>query len=496
MTISKLELIVLSLILFLGTFFRLYHLRETAMFLGDQGRDAIIAKDIIKNGDIALIGPVTSVGNMYLGPFYYYFMALGLAFTYPDPIGPAVEVALVGIATIPLVFFITKKMFGNSSAWIATIIFTCSSIAIDQVRFSWNPNIAPTVGLLIFYLAYQLMREKKYTSIVWLAVAFAILIQLHYMALVVGLFISVPILYLFISQKKARSTIIKMSLIGLGLFFMSLIPLIAFDVRHEHLISEAFTSFFSSNQEHVLPAGKLIKIVTNFSGNLYKLLPQMLELKTQIWLKITTLMILVVTVYLYKKVHQNQKIAILISGLWLSASALLMSLYSSSIFIHYLSFSHAVSFVILGGLAGMLYEKSHWVLKIAIILAVSSFSMVSPSKSSAFSIGQSNIDTAKITSQSIVDRVKEGEKYNIVLISGTGDIDAQSYRYFLETSSKPPVKKEERGSIETLYIIQEDYFDQKVEDSPIYEIVVFPDKTPKEVYTIKNGPTVTVMKKS
>jgi hypothetical protein len=495
MTVSKLEMIALGLLLLLGGFFRLYHLRETAMFLGDQGRDAIIAKDIIKNGDIALIGPVTSVGNMYLGPFYYYFMVPWLAISYPDPIGPAVGVALVGILTIPMVYFMTKKMFSASGAFIATTLFVCSSIAIDQVRFSWNPNIAPTVGLLIFYVAYRLTIEKKYHLITWLGVLFAIIIQLHYMALLLGLFIALPVISLFVSEKKDRGKIVGRSLLAILIVVLSTLPLVIFDARHDHLISRSFAEFFSSNQEHVLPTSKVAKVITSFSGNFYKLIPQMLESTTQKSHKIITFILLFLTLLAYKKSDQNQKKAIRLAGLWLGVTALLASFYASSIFTHYLSFSQAVSFLIIGGIAGIVFEKYKLIAKTVIIVGLLMFVIKSPQKSVAFMQGQSHIDKAKTTSQSIVDRVGEGEKYNVVLISGTGDIDAQSYRYFLEVSDKPPVKKEARGEVETLFIIQEDYFNTKVVDSPIYEIVVFPDKTPKEVYTIENGPTITKLTK-
>ena len=70
------ERIFLTFVLVVASFFRLYRINETLMFLGDQGRDAIVAKRMLIDHDLTLIGPVTSVGNMYLGPFYYYFIII------------------------------------------------------------------------------------------------------------------------------------------------------------------------------------------------------------------------------------------------------------------------------------------------------------------------------------------------------------------------------------------------------------------------------------
>jgi len=66
--------LLLVVILLIASFLRLYNLPHNMMFLGDQGRDAIIVKNIFTKFDPVFIGPVTSVGNMYLGPLYYYFV--------------------------------------------------------------------------------------------------------------------------------------------------------------------------------------------------------------------------------------------------------------------------------------------------------------------------------------------------------------------------------------------------------------------------------------
>jgi len=65
-----------ALVLFIsGLFLRFYKLNGFVTFLGDQGRDAIIIKRIVSFEHFPAIGPPTSVGQVYLGPFYYYFIA-------------------------------------------------------------------------------------------------------------------------------------------------------------------------------------------------------------------------------------------------------------------------------------------------------------------------------------------------------------------------------------------------------------------------------------
>lgn len=81
-------------ILIIGAFLRLYKIDGYMTFLGDEGRDVIIVRNLLVNADPILIGPGTSVGGMYLGPLYYYFMAPFLLLANFSPVGPAVGVAL------------------------------------------------------------------------------------------------------------------------------------------------------------------------------------------------------------------------------------------------------------------------------------------------------------------------------------------------------------------------------------------------------------------
>ena len=193
------ELFSLSIIISVGSFLRLYRIPETLQFLGDQGRDAIVVKEILQ-GDFTLLGPVTSVGNMYLGPFYYYFMAPFSALTYPNPIGPAYGVALMGILTIVLVYYFVRKIFDRNTAIVSALVYAAMNQAVFFSRFSWNPNIAPIFGLIIFYSIYKTLEEKNYKYLVLAYFSFGLIIQLHYLALILVGFIAGANLFLFFKK--------------------------------------------------------------------------------------------------------------------------------------------------------------------------------------------------------------------------------------------------------------------------------------------------------
>ena len=59
--------ILLIIILIVGAAVRFYRLAEYINFLGDEGRDAIVAYNIA-HGHLTLLGPTSSVGGFFLGP--------------------------------------------------------------------------------------------------------------------------------------------------------------------------------------------------------------------------------------------------------------------------------------------------------------------------------------------------------------------------------------------------------------------------------------------
>ena len=64
-------LIMVIVLIFAVFFLRFYRLPEYLMFLSDQGRDAIVLKRLVTLEKLVFVGPTTSIGNVFTGPFYY-----------------------------------------------------------------------------------------------------------------------------------------------------------------------------------------------------------------------------------------------------------------------------------------------------------------------------------------------------------------------------------------------------------------------------------------
>src|SRR3989344_8720574 len=142
------------LILIFAAFLRLYRIQDYMTFLGDEGRDVLVVYNIL-HGKLTLLGPTASVGGFFLGPTYYYFMTPFLFIFNYSPVGPAVMVALFGIATVWLVYKFSREIFNSRVGLISALLYSISPIVIAYSRSSWNPNIFPFFSLLTLYIIYK-----------------------------------------------------------------------------------------------------------------------------------------------------------------------------------------------------------------------------------------------------------------------------------------------------------------------------------------------------
>lgn len=497
--LSPAKIVVICLLL-AAAFLRLYNLEDSLLFQGDQGRDAMIVADIFKEKDPVFIGPVTSVGNMYLGPLYYYFMLPFLWLTYPSPMGPVYAVALLGVLTVALVYILGKKMIGQRAALIATSFYTFSWVVVTYARFSWNPNPAPLVSLLMIYWTYQAYQKKPWF---WALVglAFAVLLQLHYLTLLAAG--GAGVVWLFdlarrIKGQKKIKPLILPSLTALAILLLSFTPLILFDYKHHWLNLKAFRNLLFGEPNFKLtgatgPLIKLVKIIKETHGRGMHIL---FEIALGQWRQINSYLLYsflgILGWRLWKKKQSQTHVGELVLAAYLLTGIIGTAFYEHTVFDHYVAYLFPVTFLIYG-LIWQQLSKKIWG-KALLVIFFAAFLRYNLPRMPLKDVGWTLTDMRRV-SQSIYDRVQDGEKYNLVLLSESKDINAQNYRYFLETTDRPPVDDRNRDQVQTLFIVDEEKKLEKVVDSPIYEIVVFPNKTPTDVYQVENGPEVTILKK-
>jgi hypothetical protein len=296
------------------------------------------------------------------------------------------------------------------------------------------------------------------------------------------------------SSLKLSSLLIMTFLAGV-IFVASLTPLILFDLKHEGINATAFTKLFTKEEAFVARNETVftsaLRALRETHGRSMLILFEVM-VGQHLWIHTGLVVVTLATLAkLFRDKKNKYRVGLGILLAYLIVGILGTAAYGHSVFHHYILFLVPVTAWLYGVMFTAWWPR--WYGKAALLTFMAFFAWYNITHYPFKPIGWRVADIDR-TAATVYERVRPGEKYNVVLMSGTGDIDAQNYRYFLEATDQPPVPTSQRGEVSTLFIINEDRKLAKVVDSPIYEIVVFPNKQPAEVYTVPGGPEITVLR--
>ena len=432
--------IIIIVILVIASFYRLYLIRDYLTFLGDEGRDVLVVYKIL-HGNITLLGQTASVGGFFLGPIYYYFMAPFLWLFNYDPVGPAIMVALFGIATVWLVYKVGKEWFGKSVGLIAAGLYAISPLVVTYSRSSWNPNLMPFFSLLTLYFVYKGFVKNNFKLFVLSGFLFGIAMQLHYLSVFLGVIIFVYVLlYRFAYSKNNFLTrIIKEYLyIFLGLL-IGWSPFLAFEIRHGFRNIISIFNFIFHGQE---TSGNIRFFQT--TGNVFfrifgRLITNDPKIDINLWYLATIVLGSAgIILLLYKclkeyKLHSQDFGKYSLVLIWFVLGVGLFGFYKKSIYDYYLGFMFPLPFLIVGILL-----KNFWTNKIGKVLCVLIIivlvwlnSLTPPFVSPA----NRQLDQMKGIAKFVLEKT-DNKPFNFALIAG-GNSD-HAYRYFFTVWGKEP----------------------------------------------------------
>lgn len=412
---NRFEVAGLAFILIIAGFLRLWHIDQYMTFLGDEGRDVAAVRQILLGKKIALIGPGTSVGNMYLGPLYYYLMAPALWAAGYSPVGPAIMVALFSLITIALIYIWGKQLFGTANALFISFLYAVSPVVITYSHSSWNPNVMPFFAVLAMYGIWQIWKFKRLNWLPVVGASLAFVLNSHYL----GLLLFPPVILYWFLTRKAKS-FWPVSLKSLFIFLILMSPLFIFDLRHHWQNSLSIIHFFTDRQQTV--NFKIYKAVPNLWPVWQDIVTSLLASNNIIigrilsWLIFIAVLFVGVRQILTKKVSSDF-VYILV---WLLAGLVGLGLYKQHIYVHYYGFLYPVVFLLLG------FLPRFKILKYLIFVYLAYLSLF---HTPILSVPNNQLHrTQQIAS--FIKKQSQNQPFNLALIS-KNNYDA-GYRYFLD----------------------------------------------------------------
>jgi len=257
------RLVILAGILGTGAFLRLYQLDMIWFFL-DQVRDVSIASNIAAGRNFPLLGPGLFQTQTFLGPFYFYFLAIPFLFE-QAPVGAAYFIAVSNSVALFVFYRFVKEFFGSSLALAATALFAVFPLAVISSRAIWNPGVLPLFTVLFMWALYSVVLKGCSRSTIALLALLAVLMQIHFTAVS---FAALALLAFAVFRPKVR---LQDALIGLALFLLLYSPYLYYEFSHRFENLKALLSFTIFDQalgEQRALAGVVKNVGSLFSGSL------------------------------------------------------------------------------------------------------------------------------------------------------------------------------------------------------------------------------------
>ncbi len=240
----------LAALLTLAAVIRLVGLPGRGDFDGDQGHDMLTLLRFVRDGQVPLLGPPTSIGDFHHGAAYYFLLAPAAWLSGSDPVAILAVIAAFGTAAVGVTWWLARAVGGRVAGLIAGLLLAVSPAAVEQSTFLWNPNPIPFFASVALAAAWHARTSGRAR---WWAVAVAsagMVLQLH----VLGIVFLPPIIALGVAEAvrasrtgdagRARRAIAGMAA-GMAVIALLFVPLLAHELQTGFEETGRFVAFFA-----------------------------------------------------------------------------------------------------------------------------------------------------------------------------------------------------------------------------------------------------------
>ncbi len=350
--------ICLFVIFLIALIVRFLYFPNNVHFSFDQARDSFTSLELLK-GDLKLIGPPSFLSNkLFPGPLIFYLYAPIYLLFHKSPEAASAFFRVWNALGVFLVFPIASILFNKRVGIITAILF---AISYEQSQYSIFLSHQPlaVITVLLFYLGLCLyLFLKKPWGILLSVLGLGLSIQFHYgFAYLVPAFIAFFIFF----RKKIITVKIKWIVLSILIFIATTSSFILTELKYRFMIN-LILQYPNSSGSHFFSG-------VHFRETLF-IINRFLHDSFLVNYQITPflgILLLIITIYLYRQKQTREKILFLI--IWFVFG---LSLYIfSGVYSYYYSPATSVSLLIfVSYLINKLFSSGKVILSILILVIV------------------------------------------------------------------------------------------------------------------------------
>ena len=460
-------------ILLLTAFLRFYQIEGKTTFLGEQGRDLLIAKDILFFEKLTLLGPPTSLSpNIHFGPFYHYFNAFWLAIFRLNPLGPAVGFGFLSLLACGFLY-LTAKNFGFKKAGLfASLLFAVSPLMIRYGQSMFNSYFLVSFTIFSFWSISKFW-EKRRKSWLFLSGLFAgIAFQANFLAY--GFLLGVFVWLAFFKKDFLKNLLWFFSGV-----LLAILPYLTFEARHAFFNLRGFLNWVGQPGF----ADKNFNFWLSLPRVFYKAVYYSLANQNNFLTLSLLIFSLIFLIFFFWQKKKDSFLKIICLGWFFTALG--VSFYRGELLDHYLGAIYPFVFLWLGYLLAKLISFKNGLVFFLCFIFLAIFQLTSFRFKTDNGWGMPSGWNMKATKQSakIIAEDVSG-RFNIANLLD-GDTRAYAYRYLISLSGEKPLGVEEYPQSEALYVIARGNEDE-ILSYPVWEIYSLGSARIEKVWPIKD----------
>lgn len=255
--------ILLAAVLLGALFVRVYRAEELMRFYYDQGRDALVIWRLWHEGDPFLVGPVTGLSGIFLGPLYYYLIAPFYLIGGGNPVYPAYFLAFLSVCALFIIYYLGKRMHSRAAGIIAAAVGGFSYYLVLAGRWLANPTPILFTSVVLLWSMWEIISGKSKWWWIVIAATVGASLQLEAASAVFYL----PVVFVFglwtlyregFGKGKKSALDWRVVLTSFGIFLLSLTPQVAFNFVNDNILFDNFRKAILQERSFSAPPGDFL----------------------------------------------------------------------------------------------------------------------------------------------------------------------------------------------------------------------------------------------
>ena len=210
----------------------------------DQGNLLLVMLQWVRDGEVPLLGPLSSFGGAHHGVGIYWLLAPGAFLTDANPIAALVTVAVVGIAGVAATWWLGRIVGGALAGHVAGLLMAVSPSAITASTLLWNPDIVAPGAALAAAAGWHAWRTRL--ALWWVPASIGAMLALH--GHMLAAIIVIPLVALLVADilRRPRSERREMLVPLLGsaaIVALGCAPLVVHELRYDFSETRAIVEY-------------------------------------------------------------------------------------------------------------------------------------------------------------------------------------------------------------------------------------------------------------